>query len=61
VCSNALLHDKPILNDNLALLGYDLQFRSDGAGDYTAKGSSAAYLIDSSKMVFHWESLTGNK
>ena len=37
-----------------------MRFRSDDADDGGARGSSSAYLIDSSTMVFHWESLTGN-
>jgi c-di-GMP-related signal transduction protein len=43
-----------ILKDNQTLLGDDLRFRSDDGDD------GAATWIDSSKMVFHWESLTGN-
>ena len=49
-----------ILKDNLALLGYDLRFRSQDASDGQTSASSAAYLIDSATMVFHWESLTAN-
>jgi c-di-GMP-related signal transduction protein len=49
-----------ILKDNQTLLGDDLRFRWDDGDDGAARGSSSAYLIDSSKMVFHWESLTGN-
>jgi c-di-GMP-related signal transduction protein len=57
-----------ILNDNLSLLGYSLRFRppgpqsldADEAASNGGSGSSAAYVIDSSTMVFHWESLTGN-
>jgi c-di-GMP-related signal transduction protein len=46
-----------ILKDNLTLLGYDLQFRSqDTNGGATT--STAAFLINSATMVFHWESLT---
>jgi len=37
-----------------------MRFRSDDADDGEARGSSSAYLIDSSTMVFNWESLTGN-
>ena len=49
-----------ILRDDLTLLGYDLRFRSDDGDDGATRGSSSAYLIVSSSMVFHWESLTGN-
>src|SRR5271165_2216513 len=49
-----------ILKDNLTLLGYDLRFRAEGAGESVAKGSSAHFLIDSSTMVFRWESLVGH-
>jgi c-di-GMP phosphodiesterase len=49
-----------ILRDDLTLLGYDLRFRSDDGDDGATRGSSSAYLIVSSSMVSHWESLTGN-
>ena len=49
-----------ILNDNLTLLGYDLQFRKDDSGVPGAAAWSASYVVDASTMVFHWESLTGN-
>jgi c-di-GMP-related signal transduction protein len=49
-----------ILKDNLTLLGYDLQFRSQDTNGGGAKTSTAAYLIDSATMVFHWESLTAS-
>jgi len=44
-----------ILKDNLTPLGYEEDSRA-GA----PSGSSAAYLVDASTMVFHWESLTVN-
>jgi len=49
-----------ILRDDLTLLGYDLRFRSGDGDDGATRGSSSAYLIVSSSMVSHWESLTGN-
>ena len=49
-----------ILKDNLTLLGYDLRFRSQAAGESTAAGTPAAFLIDSSTMVFRWETLVGS-
>ena len=48
-----------ILKDNLTLLGYDLRFRTEESGENPAKGAATAYLIDSSTMVFRWESLVG--
>src|SRR5947209_4232867 len=49
-----------ILKDNLTLFGYDLRFRAGEYGVGEASRSSAAYLVDASTMVFHWESLTAN-
>jgi c-di-GMP-related signal transduction protein len=49
-----------ILKDNLTLLGYDLRFRAEAVGESPATGSSAAFLIDSSTMVFRWETLVGS-
>jgi len=49
-----------ILKDNLTLLGCDLQFRAEEASAGATDCSSAAYLTDSSTMVFRWESFTGN-
>ncbi len=48
-----------ILKDNLTLLGYDLRFRAEVAGEVAATGTAAS-LIDSSTMVFRWESPVGN-
>jgi c-di-GMP-related signal transduction protein len=49
-----------ILRDNLTLLGYDLHFREADSNCPEKRAWSAAYLIDASTMVFHWESLTAN-
>jgi hypothetical protein len=49
-----------ILKDNLTLLGYELRFRTDDSGAAAPSGSSAAYLVDASTIVFHWELLTAN-
>jgi c-di-GMP-related signal transduction protein len=49
-----------ILKDNLTLLGYDLRFRAETESEGAASGTAAACLIDSSTMVFRWESLVGN-
>jgi c-di-GMP-related signal transduction protein len=48
------------LKDNLTLLGYALRFRADDSGAAPPSGSSAAHLVDTSTMAFHWESLTAN-
>jgi c-di-GMP-related signal transduction protein len=50
-----------ILKENLALLGYDLHFRT---GDPAGTGDSlpsAAYTIDAATMLFSWQSLVGDR
>jgi c-di-GMP-related signal transduction protein len=49
-----------ILKDNLTLLGYDIRFRAEDASRGASRTSCAAYLMDSSTMVFCWESLTAH-
>jgi c-di-GMP-related signal transduction protein len=49
-----------IFKDNLTLLGYELRFRANDSRAGASNGFSAAYLIDASTMVIHWESLTAN-
>jgi c-di-GMP-related signal transduction protein len=49
-----------ILKHNLTLLGYELRFRANDSRASASNGFCAAYLIDASTTVFHWESLTAN-
>jgi c-di-GMP-related signal transduction protein len=49
-----------ILKDNLTLLGYDLRFRAEAAIESSDARSPAVFLIDSSTMVFRWETLVGS-
>jgi hypothetical protein len=49
-----------ILKDNLTLLGYELRFLANDSRAGASTGICAAYLIDASTMVFHWESRTAN-
>ncbi|HVO57356.1 MAG TPA: HDOD domain-containing protein [Dongiaceae bacterium] len=56
---------QPILKDNLSLLGYDVRFRPEKNGNGGEANADAvhagALLMDAATMVFHWETVVGQR